>query len=460
MDGSLDFISRSLQIISGVRVLSPGYDPTLQYDISIDKDGNTKDIILHAPKPHAQIADTGENVLDARNDLIAPSLCHAHIHLDKCFLLSDPKFEDLEIVRGDFAEAMELTSKAKQRFERDDLLRRGKWLIGESVATGVTHIRAFVEVDHAVDFKCLDAAIELKHLFAKACEIQICVFAQDPIYSGPHGENNRNFMDKAVRREEVEVVGSTPYVEDSQQHMHMNLEWASRTAMDLNKHLDLHLDYNLDPEQMPLLRYVTRLLTDLQWFRNGKIENRKTVALGHCTRLTLFSAKEWSEIRDIAEEIPLYFVGLPNSDLFIQGKPSPDEGGGKRFRGTLQIPQMIQKYNIPGCISINNVGNAFTPHGSCDPLSIASMGVGVYHAGTKQDAQLLYECVSTRAKEAIGYSHNSFAKGETANFVLFDIAGAGESQLSKQRGRRTLQEIVNDPPKVRKTIFRGRLVMI
>lgn len=42
---------------------------------------------------------------------LSPSLCHPHIHLDKCFLLSHPKYADLQIEKGDFAEAMKLTSR-------------------------------------------------------------------------------------------------------------------------------------------------------------------------------------------------------------------------------------------------------------------------------------------------------------------------------------------------------------
>lgn len=42
---------------------------------------------------------------------VMPSLCHPHIHLDKCFLLSHPKYADLEIETGDFAEALKLTSR-------------------------------------------------------------------------------------------------------------------------------------------------------------------------------------------------------------------------------------------------------------------------------------------------------------------------------------------------------------
>lgn len=40
---------------------------------------------------------------------LCPSLCHPHIHLDKCFLLSHPKYADLGIKEGDFAEALSLT---------------------------------------------------------------------------------------------------------------------------------------------------------------------------------------------------------------------------------------------------------------------------------------------------------------------------------------------------------------
>ena len=156
--------------------------------------------------------------------------------------------------------------------------------------------------------------------------------------------------------------------------------------------------------------------------------------------------------------LPISFVGLPTSDLYMMGKPKGSGGGGERVRGTLQIPQVIKKYGLDGAISINNVGNAFTPQGSCDPLSLASMGIGLYHAGTKADAQLLYECVSTRAKAAIGHPTEPFTIGADADFVLFDIGGNEEVLLSRQRGRRTLQEIVCDPPKQRKTVFRGYLI--
>lgn len=447
---------KPIRTITGGYLLSKGYDPDQAYDISIANNGKISDIKPHDPTNSASASASDEDTLDAKGSLIGPSLCHAHVHIDKCFLLNDPKYADLEIEEGDFAEAMKLTATAKARFAREDLLRRGKWLISESIDAGVTHMRVFVEVDHVVGFKCLDAAVELKQVFEGCCVLQICAFAQEAVLSGPRAGENRRLWLEALKGEDVEVVGCTPYVEDDELSMRGNARLAVEQASDLDKHLDLHLDYHLDAEKESLVPFVIDCAMDNYW---TKMKDRGTIALGHCTRLTLFNAAEWHSLRNSLESMNIHFIGLPTSDLFIQGKPSPDEGGGQRPRGTLQIPQMIQKYGLNGAISINNVGNAFTPQGNCDPLSLASMGVGIYQAGTKQDAQVLYECVSNRAKESIGLGESGgFVVGAWADLVVF---GKERGSLEK-RGRKSVQELIYDPPSCanRRTIFRGCLIEV
>jgi len=66
------------------------------------KDGDIVNIKEHLIVPGA--------IQDGR--FLTPSLCHPHIHLGKCFLLSHPKYSNLEIENGDFAEAMKLTSRS------------------------------------------------------------------------------------------------------------------------------------------------------------------------------------------------------------------------------------------------------------------------------------------------------------------------------------------------------------
>ncbi|KAI4205613.1 MAG: hypothetical protein LQ346_001397 [Caloplaca aetnensis] len=441
---------RSVEEIRCVRLA--GRDPDQSWDVSIDN-GAVTSIVAHEPK--RATARSEQHVIDGRNSFLAPSLCHPHIHLDKCFLLSDPKYADLSIEKGDFAEALSLTSQAKERFTSDDLERRGRWLIEESIAAGVTCMRAFVEVDSIVRYKCLDVGLMLKESFRHACEIQICAFAQNPVFSGEGATEGRSLMEDALQRDDVDVVGSTPYVESDEDLMRKNIHWAVEMAMRYDKHLDLHLDYNLDASKEPMVYRVIDVLREQHWRAQPK---GKTVVLGHCTRLTLFDRDQWYDLRSRIGNLPISFVGLPSSDMFMMGKPSDSEGGGERVRGTLQLPQMIQQYGLEGAIAVNNVGNAFTPQGSCDPLRLASMGVGIYHAGTKHDAEVLYELVSTRAKAAIGCGEHVAAEvheGDDTDFVLFEV-----KPHHGQRGRKTIQEIVYDPPQERSVLHKGRAVSL
>lgn len=366
--------TNQLRKIAGVRL--PGQPPSALWDIAI-QDGRVASVDAHEDDPSDASPD---GILDGANRLIAPSLCHAHIHLDKCFLLQDPKYSDLQIESGDFDEAMQMTGKAKARFEEHDLLRRGRQLIKESIEYGVTAMRAFVEVDDGVQMKCLSAGLQLKKEFKDRCDIQICAFAQLPLFSGQDGGATvRELMTAASSIPDVDALGSTPYVEQDETKSKENVQWVSALALDTGKYLDLHLDYFLEVQKQPLIWDVLRIIKEQGWVE----KHGKQITLGHCTRLTLFKEETWHHLGREIGNLPVSFVGLPTSDLFMMRTP-------ENRRGTLPVVELISKYGLNAAIGINNVGNAFTPQGNCDPLSIAALGVGLYQAGTKKDTELLY----------------------------------------------------------------------
>jgi cytosine/adenosine deaminase-related metal-dependent hydrolase len=414
----------------------PHSAPNTRWDVSISND-QVSDITSH----NAAIEDGSEK--DGHGALLAPSLCHPHIHIDKAFLLSHPKHSHLQIQKGDFQEAMDLTTSAKKHFSEVDLLERGQRVIDESVAAGVTHMRAFVEVDSVVGMKCLDAGIELKRRSEREgrCVVQLCAFAQLPLFTGVDGDGSgdviRFLMTEAASKAEVDVVGSTPYVESDRDRMEKNIEWLIDLSIRTSTHVDFHLDYNLDLQTRPMVWHVLKTLKEKEWQKHVK---DGTVVLGHCTRLTHFDDNEWQKLNAEIGDLPVSFVGLPTSDLFMMRTP-------ERTRGTLDAPRIIKDYGLNACIGINNIGNAFTPHGSCDPLTLACNGVGIYQAGTKQDAELLYECVSTRARRAIGFDRSEsnldgtenslrLRQDSDANLVLFG------HDKDDWRIRRSIAEVV------------------
>ncbi|KAA6414969.1 MAG: hypothetical protein FRX48_01720 [Lasallia pustulata] len=428
-------------LISSVRL--PHRDPTALWDISLSGPRITSITLAPPPPPSSSPPTSGPadpGVLQARGCFVAPALCHPHIHIDKAFLLSSSLYADLAIESGTFDEAMKLTTAAKARYTHEDLVQRMEWCVSESVAAGVSCMRAFVEVDSGVGLQGVRAGVEVKERWKGKCEVQLCVFAQEQVFST--GERNRELMEEAVKMEAVEAVGSAPYVEADQDKMKQNVEWIVEMALRGGKHLDLHLDYNLDEAQEPLTWFVIGVLKR-GWTRRSA--PGKTIVLGHCTRLTLFGKEEWKRLKIEIGELPLHFVGLPTSDTFMMGRPGDgDYGCGQRVRGTLQIPRMIREYRLSATIGVNNVGNAFTPQGSCDPLNVASLGVGLYQAGTQRDAEVLYECVSTRAMAAIGCRAPSLKlqEGEVTDLVIYGKPQDAEPR--RYRRRRTLQEIVYD----------------
>ncbi|KAF8964293.1 hypothetical protein BDZ97DRAFT_1660701 [Flammula alnicola] len=386
------------------------------------------------------------SLIDGKGGLMLPSLCHSHIHLDKCFILD--RCGDL--IKGDFAEAMHVTKIAKSEFPKrlEDLYARGARIIRESVVHGVTAMRAHVEIDTSVRFACLEVAQKLQNDYRAQCDVQIAIFAQEPLFDSVDDQmpgENFNLLKEASLYNGVSVVGSAPYVEPSieQAKKNINLIFDIADAQRVNL-VDFHLDYNLDPNSEPLIYEVIAQANR----RNTSKRRCPRITIGHATRLQLFSAEQWRGLADAISDLPITFVGLPQSDMYMQGRAFTGEPLGAP-RGTLRVPYVAQHYGIEIAMSVNNVDNAFTPQGSLDPLSLCAFGVGIFQAATPEDIRTLARSVTLTSKRAIGQNEVPLdlapCVGDAADFVIL-------------HERETLQSAVLNPCFERTTIKAGRAV--
>ncbi|KAM0079626.1 hypothetical protein ACKRZS_008237 [Fusarium odoratissimum] len=443
-------------------IILPFQDSSKQWDIQIEEG------VVTSMKPSA--GRTTPSVM-------LPSLCHPHIHLDKPYLLTcnhpkssnHPDYSDLAPKTGGFQEALVNTAEAKKRYTEEDLFLRGSQLIATSYKQGVTFMRAFVEVDSVTELETLEVGIRLRKEFEDFLEVQICAFAQDPIFSTEKGEANRAMFAKALDQlgSKIDVIGTTPYVESDVESQNKNIRWAIETALKHRKHLDFHIEFNLngDGTHMSVFNHIIEELRALKW---PTYPGAPTVVFGHATRLTRATHDDLVRLSETLREtkLPVHFVGLPTSDLYMMGRHESDGSGQgeplSRPCGTIMVPKLIQDYGINACLSVNNVGNPFTPHGDGDPLKIASWGVGLFHAGTVEDAKILYEAISTRAMDALNPRaeghHDMFTLAEfhqTMPMLLFkneeniEISSASGSMTVPARQRLSIQDIVWDPPETR-----------
>ncbi|KAJ7863153.1 Metallo-dependent hydrolase [Mycena olivaceomarginata] len=214
-------------------------------------------------------------------------------------------------------------------------------------------MRAHVEIDIAVEFLCLEE-------FRDICE---------PLFdSAESTEPGRNYtlLAQAVEKD-IQVVGSAPYKHGC--------------------HVDFHLDYNLDPASEPLI-------FELSWSRESRI------TIGHATRLQLFAPAEWRDLVAAIGDLPVTFVGLPQSDIYMLGRQQAASPLGAP-RGTLRIPHLANEYGVEMAMAVNNAQNAFTPQGSVDPLSLCA-GRALFQSATPGDLRTLVQAVTLTSKRAIG----------------------------------------------------------
>lgn len=206
------------------------------------------------------------------------------------------------------------------------------------------------------------------------------------------------------------MVGSAPYVEPTVEKAKRNIslifDLADAHGLAL---VDFHLDYNLDPNSELLIYEVISQVkmryrlgrTTASEQHTHEASDKLTdaskrpcphITIGHASRLQLLSHEEWRDLVDAIAEIPLVFVGLPQSDMYMLGRESSGPGLGAA-RGTLRVPHLAREYGIDIAMSVNNVDNAFTPQGSLDPLSLRTFGISVFQAATPEDVRTLVVCV-------------------------------------------------------------------
>ncbi|KAJ9477218.1 Zinc metallopeptidase, partial [Pseudozyma hubeiensis] len=418
---------------------------------------------------------TTSTCIDVNSSISIPGgLCHPHIHLDKCYLL-----DRCTLFTGTFSEALTSTSSAKPHFTPDDVRSRMRRLVSSSLSHGVTCMRAFVEVDPTVGLMCLDAGVEVKREFEGRCDVQIVVFAQDAIFY-PDDEvkekEMHRLLEEAAARSEVDVVGSAPYVESlskrdqeqlderekniKQKHQQSrNITHIFDLASKYAKHVDFHLDYDLDPPgseadgTQSMIPFVVSLSQQRIWdHSNG---SKRSTTMGHCTKLSCFDQHHLEQLASCfsasstANIPPISFVALPPSDLYMQGRSQPYAS---RSRATLPLLTLSShqslQHHTNWAMGVNNVANLFTPQGDADPLALLPMMVGVWQSAKPRDCEVLVGSVSSRARVAAGL--NAGYDGGLGRNIWTD--------LTVVDGSRSVQELVCAPSYSRITVKDGVLV--
>ncbi|BES69512.1 amidohydrolase family protein [Marinobacter nanhaiticus D15-8W] len=364
--------------------------------------------------------------IDLAGRLILPGLIETHIHLDKACIMDRCRLSE-----GTLAEAISQTSQAKAAFTEDDVYARGVRVLEQAIAHGTTLMRTHVEIDPGIGLTGFEAIKRLRKDYAWAVDLEICVFPQEGLLNNPGTEE---LLCQALENGAT-VLGGCPYMDSDP-------EGQIRRLFELARHydcdLDLHLDFDLNPEGLTVPE-VIRCTRENNW--GGR------VTIGHATKLSALCPDHFNALALDLAEAGVQVTALPATDLFLTGRDATRDIP----RGVAPLAR-LHRCGVTCSLSTNNVGNPFTPFGDVSLIRQANLYANIAHLGTTEDMLKCLGWISSESARLLGRMDYGLAPGCRADFIVLDaqtpaevIAGIQQPLMGFKGGRQTFER---QPPKL------------
>jgi cytosine deaminase len=332
--------------------------------------------------------------LDLRDQVILPGLVETHIHLDKACIM-----QRCHLHEGTLAEAVAQTRAAKAQFTEEDVYQRGAQVLDKAILQGTMHMRTHVELDPQIGLTGFNAIRRLQADYAWAISLEICVFPQEGMLDNPGTEA---LLCQALESGAT-VLGGCPYMDsDPKGQIRRLFELAVHYDCDL----DLHLDFDLNPEGMTVMEVV----------RCTRLHGWETrVTIGHVTKLSTLPKAQLTELALHLADAGVQVTCLPSTDLFLMGRQTFHN----KPRGLAPLAQ-LHACGVTCSVSTNNIGNPFTPYGDASLVRQANLFANVSQMGTDAQLQQCLAWVSSESARLLKLTDYGLLPGCRADFIVFD----------------------------------------
>jgi cytosine/creatinine deaminase len=367
----------------------------------------------------AERIDADVPVEDIAGKLVVPGFVETHIHLDKSCILDRCKSRE----GGTLAEAIAEVAAAKTGFSEDDIYRRARRTLEKAILQGTMRMRTHVEIDPRIGLKGFHAIRMLKQAYARAIDVEICVFPQEGMLNDPGTEE---LLVEACEQG-ADLIGGCPYT-DSDPHGQIARIFDIAQRFDCD--IDFHLDFDLDPSWMDL-EEVCRKTEGMRW--GGR------VTIGHVTKLSALGPEPFIAVAKRLADAGVAVTVLPATDLFLMGRNHDHNVP----RGVAPAHRLVD-HGVTCSIASNNVLNPFTPFGDCSLVRMANLYANVAQIGGADQLAECLDMITAVPAKLMNLRDYGVAVGNSADFVVLDchdrsaaIAEIARPLFGIKNGRRT-----------------------
>jgi cytosine deaminase len=376
-------------ILTRGRVLRSGASRPKPLDLGIGTDGRIAALAGSlAPTPGAKVIDLG-------GKLVVPGLIDAHQHLDKSRtrgLVANPTatLEGASTGYRDFAATVTAA----------DIMARAERTLEKCLEHGTVAIRSHTNIESQSALRGVEAMVALRERCRERMTLQVVAHLTS---DAPRRlDASRQWLAGAIAAGADAIGGVPQYSDQPLAFLDLLFEFAERSGLPLDMHLDEHLDA---PSQ----------LFDAVIERTRAHGMQGRVTAGHCCALSALAPSDAARIIEGLAEAGIAVITLPAANLFLQGRDAPSLPP----RGLAPVRQLLAA-GVRLAAASDNIQDPFIPTGSGDLLEVARWTLLAGHLGLA-DHRAAFDMVASQPAAILGLGSSwGIQEGARADLLITD----------------------------------------
>ena len=339
------------------------------------------------------VALKGDVEIDAKGKLVTESFVNPHLHLCKVYTLMMMDEEALKAYQGgDMGKAMnaiELAAKVKEKYNESWILENARKALKLAAVNGVTHIRAFADVDSKAKLEGVKALIKAREEFKNVVEVQVVAFPQDGVVK----EAGAYDLMKQAMDLGADVVGGIPWIELTEEDEQKHIDLMFEIAKAYNKDVSMLVDDAGDPGLRTLEMLAVKTIKE-GWFG-------RTLA-HHARAMALYPEPYFQKVVSLLKKAQMGVVSDPHTGPLHA-----------RVRDLLDSDVLV-------IFGQDDISDAYYPYGRNNMLEVLFLASHILWMTTRSDMEKMYDMITVKPAKAIGLKNFKLEVGAEANLVVLN----------------------------------------
>lgn len=347
-----------------------------------------------------QDLDEGGKTIDAGGSLVTESFINGHLHLCKVYTLGMMDDEALGAYSsgsmGGAMTAIELAARVKAKYDEKWIIENVRKAVNLAVRFGNTHIRAFADTDTKARLEGVKALLRAREEFKDKVTIQVVAFPQDGVVRDPGAED---YIEQALKLG-ADVVGGIPWIEyteaDEQEHIDRMFALAKKYDKDVSMLIDDAGDATLRTLEMLAVKTIQE-----GW------EGRVTAQ--HARAMALYPEPYYRKIEALLKRGNIGVVSDPQTGPLYARVAS------------------LYKAGVRIALGQDDIADAYYPFGRNNMLEVAFLAAHLMWMSSREELEILYDLITTRAAEALNIKGHELIEGGNADLVVLNADSVWEA---------------------------------